>query len=194
MLSLPPDAWFVVHVARQSEKTVASILEYKGYQPFAPTYVLRKQWSDRVKTLEKPLFPGYVFVRTPGTTVSGLVCSTPGAIRILSFGGQPCLLPDFEIDAVRRFSLLAKPLPTPYLNVGQRVEIKDGPFAGIVGIIKQIRNRACLIVSVQLISQSIYVDVSEFQVGPVAATDPRCKMLPSWEVPAEVQRSVLASA
>jgi transcription antitermination factor NusG len=170
MVSLPADAWFVVQVAPQSETRVASMLEYKGYQQFTPTYLLRRKWSDRIKILEKPLFPGYVFVRTLGTTVRGLLYSTPGVMRILSFGGRPSPVPDSEIDAVRRFTLLGKPLPMQQLNVGTKVEIRDGPFAGIVGIVKQIRNRACLIVSIQLISQSIYVDVDEFQIGPVAST------------------------
>lgn len=193
MLSLPADAWFVVQVAPRSERSVGSILEYKGYQQFAPTYLSRMQWSDRIKIVEKPLFPGYVFVRTPGTAVSGLLCSTPGVTRILSFGGRPSALPDFEIDAIRRFALLGKPLPTPHLNVGQKVEIKDGPFAGIVGIVRQIKSRACLIVSVQLISQSIYVDVDEFRIGPVT-DDSRCKVLLKWGLSTEARGSSLARA
>ena len=177
MLSLPADAWFVIQVAPRSEGRVASMLEYRGYQPFAPTCLLRKRWSDRTKTLEQPLFPGYVFVRTPGAAVSGLVCSTPGVVRILSFGGRPCPVPDFEIDAVRRCMLLGEPRPTPFLNVGQKVEIREGPFAGIAGTIRQIKNRDCLIVSVQLTSQSIYVDVDEFQIRPVAAVIPEAECL-----------------
>jgi transcription antitermination factor NusG len=148
------------------------MLEYKGYQQFAPTYPSPRRWSDRIKTLELPLFPGYVFVRMLRAPVNGLLCSTPGVIRILSFGGHPSAVPDSEIDAVRRLTIEGKPLPIPYLAVGQKVQIRNGSFAGIVGIVRQIRNRRCLIVSVQLISQSIYVDVDEFQVGPVASTIP----------------------
>jgi len=167
MPSLPADTWFVLQVAPRSEKRVVSVLEYKGYQPLAPTYLLRRRWSDRVKTLEEPLFPGYVFVRTKGIT-SGLMCSTPGVVRLLSFGGRPTPVSDIEIDAVRSLARLGRPVPVPYCVVGQTVKILDGPFAGIVGIIKEIRSRACLIVSVQLIEQSIRIDVTEFQVEPVA--------------------------
>jgi transcription termination/antitermination protein NusG len=171
MSSLPANTWFVVQVVPQFETRVASILESKGYQRFAPTYPSRRQWSDRVKTLQKPLFPGYVFVQIPGLNISGLLCSTPGVVRLLSFGGRPSPVPDSEIDAIRRLTALGKPLPTRYLSLGQKVEIKDGPFAGIVGMVKQIRNRACLVISVQLISQSIYVDVEECQISPVPATN-----------------------
>ena len=193
MFSLPIDAWFVVQVAPQSEGRVASFLEYKGYQPFAPTYLFRKRWSDRIKTLEKPLFPGYVFVRTPGETANGLISSTPGVVRILSFGGRPCPVPASEIDAVRRCTLMGKPQPTPYLNVGQNVEIKEGPFAGIAGTIRQIKNRDCLIVSVQLISQSIYVDVDEFQLRPVATIIPNAECL-NRQMPANEIGSSLGTA
>jgi transcription antitermination factor NusG len=170
MLSSPTRAWFVAQVVPRSERSVASILEHKGYEVFAPHYHSPRKWTDRIKNLDWPLFPGYVFVQTPGASVGGLVCSTPGVVRILSFGGRPSLVPDSELVAVQKLTCLQKPLPTRYLHVGQKVEIRDGPFAGIVGIIRKIKNRACLVVSVHLISQSIYVDVEEFQIGPVTST------------------------
>ncbi len=175
MNSLPEDAWFVVQVAPRSEKRVATVLEYKGYQLFAPTYLSRKRWSDRIKTLEEPLFPGYVFVRTAGV-VSGLVSSTPGVTRILSFGGRPTPVPELEIEAIRRLTLQGAPMPTPYIDVGQRVKICDGPLAGTVGIVRQIRNRSSLVVSVQMISQAIYIVVDGLQLEPIVSEvrDAKC--------------------
>lgn len=172
MYSLPQESWFAVQVTPRSEKKIGSLLEYKGYQQFTPTYLSRKQWSDRTKISEEPLFPGYVFVRTSGTVVGGLICATFGVMRILSFGGCPAVIPDSEIEAVRKLASLGKASPTEYLSVGQKVQIKDGPFAGIVGTIRQIRNRACLIVSVELIAQSIYLDVDEYRLAPAAAVIP----------------------
>jgi transcription antitermination factor NusG len=168
MIPPSPDAWFVLQVAPRSERRVASMLEYKGYEPLAPTYQVRRRWSDRVKTVEEPLFPGYVFVRTQGVP-SGLMCSTAGVVRLLSFGGRPCPVPTAEIEAIRSLTRAGVPEPIPYCTLGQKVTIKDGPFAGIVGIVKQIRGRTSLVVSVQLIEQSIGIDVSEFQVEPAAA-------------------------
>jgi transcriptional antiterminator NusG len=169
MVHLPPDAWFAAQVAPRSEKRVASMLEYRGYQQFTPTYLSQKKWSDRIKTQEEPLFPGYVFVRISGTTF-GLLCSTPGIVRILSFGGRPVPLADSEIEAVQRLTLRGKPQPTQHVNCGEKVKISDGPFAGIVGIVKQISNRDCLVFSVQLVSQSIYVEVDQFHIEPLTST------------------------
>jgi transcription antitermination factor NusG len=164
MVQLPDNAWFAAQVVPRSEKKVALMLEYKGYEQFAPTVLSKKKWSDRIKTQEEPLFPGYVFVRISGRAFGGLLCSTPGIVRILSFGGKPTPLADSEIDVIHRLTLLAKPLPTRLVNTGDKVRIRDGPFAGIVGVVKQIKNRTCLVFTVQLISQSIYVEVDEFQV------------------------------
>jgi len=168
MFASTANAWFVVQVVPRSECRVASILTYKGYQPFAPTYASTRRWSDRIKTIEKPLFPGYVFVRNASTAVTGLIHSTPGVMRILSAGGRPSLVPDAEIAAVQRLTVKARPKPAQHLTIGQRIEILDGPFAGIAGIIRRIKNRASLIVSIQLISQSISIDLDEHQLGSTA--------------------------
>jgi transcriptional antiterminator NusG len=170
MTYLPADAWFAAQVAPRSEKRVASMLEYKGYQHFAPTYLSQKKWSDRIKVQEEPLFPGYVFVRISGPTLGGLLCSTPGVIRILSFGGRPVPISEYELDTVRKLTLRGRPLPTTHVHSGEKVQIRDGPFAGIVGIVRHISNRDCLVFSVELISQSIYVEVDQFQIGPVEST------------------------
>jgi transcription antitermination factor NusG len=79
-------------------------------------------------------------------------------------------VPTVEIDAILSLTRAGAPRADPALHARQKVKIKDGPFAGTVGIIKQIRGRTSLIVSVQLIEQSIGIDVSEFQVEPAAGS------------------------
>lgn len=187
MLGKPEHAWFVLQVAPRCENRVGLLLEHKGYEQFSPEYLSRQRWSDRIKVLQKPLFPGYVFVRTARTDPTGLICSTSGVSRILSVDGRPSSVPDSEIDAIRRLSALGNPIPTPYFNVGQQVEIREGPFAGIVGIVKQLNDQASFIVSVQLIAQSVCINVDGLHVVPV--TDPA----PTFrEGEAKVRRSVIA--
>ncbi|PYV81621.1 MAG: hypothetical protein DMG05_29645, partial [Acidobacteria bacterium] len=55
--------WFALVVRSQHEKMVASVLHSKGYEEFLPLYTVKRRWSDRIKQLELPLFPGYVFCR-----------------------------------------------------------------------------------------------------------------------------------
>jgi transcription antitermination factor NusG len=153
------EAWFAVQVSPRHEAKVACLLGYKGYQHFLPTYKSRRTWSDRSKTLELPMFPGYVFCRTVDKIVHGLVLATPGVIRVVGFNGKPYPIADEEIDAIRKAVLSPDALPCPYLKVGQRVRITDGPMAGVTGILTQIKNRHRLVISVELIMKSIAVDV-----------------------------------
>lgn len=154
------ESWFAIQVMAKREKNIRAILEYKGYQLFVPTYKVRKTWSDRRKTLEMPLFPGYVFCRIQGEP-SGLIPSTPGVIRIVGQGKKPVPIPDEEIQALQRMINNNRDLePYPYLNAGDRVVIARGPLAGISGIVVTMKSRQRLIVTVALIMRSVMVEIA----------------------------------
>lgn len=163
MLSSTLESWFALQVAPRREKRVASILEYKGHEAFLPTYQVRRNWSDRVKTLDQPMFPGYVFCRVQKTG-TGLVLATPGVIRVVSFGGKPCPIANDEIDGLQRLSRTGGDIsPFPYTQVGQKVQITQGPFMGVVGVVVQVRNQRRLVVAVDTILKavSIAIDASD---------------------------------
>jgi transcription antitermination factor NusG len=126
--------WFAAQVSPQHETTVATILDHKGYQRFVPTYMARRQWSDRIKLIEKPLFEGYVFCRMTEQSF-GLVRTTPGVVRLVGFNGWPSPVPEDEIFALQKLiqsGIRAYPIAM-HLKVGQRVEVTTGPLAGITG-------------------------------------------------------------
>jgi transcription antitermination factor NusG len=153
------EPWFVVQVVPRLETKVSLFLKCHGYESFLPTYKVKRRWSDRIKVLHQPLFPGYVFYRVnagmfhPRTGESGMV-------RVVSFGGKPSAIPEDEIDALHQIVRTdVKTYPFhPYLRIGQKVQIKDGPLSGIVGAIVQIKNTKRLILSVDAVMQSICVD------------------------------------
>ena len=159
--------WFAVQVVPRHENKVASLLDYKGYQRFVPTYRSSRQWCDRKKVLELPLFPGYVFCRIVHGIAAGLVLTTPGVIRVVGFGGKPYPIPDHEIDAIQRVALSSDAVPVPYLKVGRRVQISNGPLSGVTGILTQVKNHHRLVVSVDLIMNSVSIDVDLLDVRPV---------------------------
>lgn len=96
--------------------------------------------------------------------------ATSGVNRVVSFGGKPCPVPDQEIEVLRRIvSAGVDPRPFPYLSVGQRVQIvQDGALFGIVGILTRMKNRARLVVSVDMITKSISIDVDYQDVIPLS--------------------------
>lgn len=161
------ELWLALQVAPQHEKKVAVILEYKGFQQFYPTYKSKRRWSDRIKVLNLPLFPGYTFCRSSGSRGSDIL-ATPGVNRIVSFGGKPCPVADEDIATLQAMARDGvDPRPFPYLAHGQRVRIiQQGALFGIVGILTQVKNRARLVVSVDMIAKSISIEIDHRDVVP----------------------------
>lgn len=150
--------------------TVASILSYKGYQQFVPTYISRRKWVDRVKLIERPLFAGYVFCRTTEAS-TGLVRATPGVVHIVGFNGHPAPIPEEEILALHKIiqsGRKAYPLALQ-LNVGQKVQVSTGPLAGVVGTLMQIKNRSQLVIFVELTMKAVSVDIDTSEIRVLSA-------------------------
>jgi transcription antitermination factor NusG len=159
--------WYAVHVRSRAEFTVAQYLEYVNYSVFLPTYNDLHRWSDRVKSIRTPFFPGYVFCQMD-ISMRLPVLQAPGVIHIVSCGKSCVPVPEEEIAAVR--ALASSPLfvrQCPYLNVGERVVIKRGPLAGVEGILTQFKNNYRLVVSIHLLQRSLGVEVDLADVQPV---------------------------
>jgi transcription termination/antitermination protein NusG len=164
-LFVDKQSWFVLQVSHQHEFAVASALEYKGYQAFVPTYLSRRLWADRTKLIERPLFAGYVFCRILETSV-GRLLTIPGVNRIVGFKGKPSVVSEEEIQAIHRIiesRMEVRPYG-PALAMGERVQVKTGPLAGISGILVDIRNRSHLVVSVDITMKAISVDLGTCEV------------------------------
>src|SRR5690242_1984472 len=89
--------WFALTAKHQHEPTVARLLTGKGIEVFHPTYATVRQWKDRKKTLQLPLFPGYVFFRG-GQEKRVEILSTPGVFSIVSFGDVAAEISGKEIE------------------------------------------------------------------------------------------------
>jgi transcription antitermination factor NusG len=162
--------WYAIQIRPRAEKLVARLLEEKGYQQFLPLYAAVRKWSDRVKKLEVPLFPGYLFCRI-GTGTTGLVSTTPGVIRIVGAAGQPTPVEESEILAIRRIVTSRLHVePWTSLREGQVVQIISGPLEGLRGTLCRIGGRARLVVSVSAVHRSIAVDIDGNAVVALPAT------------------------
>src|ERR1700678_3190618 len=93
--------WWALYTRHQHEKTVAEMLSAKGFEVFLPLYESLRRWKDRSKMLTLPLFPCYVFVRG-GLDRRLQVVTTPGIHMILCRGERVAMIPQAEIDAIRR--------------------------------------------------------------------------------------------
>jgi transcription antitermination factor NusG len=164
-------AWYAVYTYPRHEKTVTEQLEWKSVEVFLPTFGAERAWKDRKARLQLPLFPGYVFTRIP-LSERVKVLATPGVVRILSFNGMPAAIADSEIEAVRicleRGGTLEK---HPFLKVGERVRVLKGAFEGLEGIVTRHKNGCKLVVSIDLIRQSVALEIGPELLEPLRSRD-----------------------
>src|SRR5262249_15974109 len=119
-------AEFAVEVRARYEKIVETHLASKGYEVFLPLYRCVRRWSQRFKTLELPLFPGYLFCRFC-VQARLPVLVTPSVIQIVGIGKMPYPVEDNEIAALQ--TIVASGLradPVPYIQIGKRICIQAG--------------------------------------------------------------------
>ena len=119
-----------------------------------------------MKTVEVPLFPGYLFCRfQPGERVS--VLEVPAVIQVLGIGANPIPVNDAEIEAIRTMVTSRLMLtPWPYLHSGQRVRIEHGPLAGIDEIVAKAEDgKTRIVVSVTLLQRSVAAEVERDWIG-----------------------------
>jgi transcription antitermination factor NusG len=159
-------AWFALSVAPRKEKVTARTLRAMGYEDFLPLYSLKRRWSDRIKTVEFPLFPGYVFSRfDPKLRLPILKIATVN--HVVGPGNKPEPVQESEILALRTVCQSGlQAIPCPYLTVGSKVLIHDGPLSGLEGILvrdKQTR----LVLSVSLLQRSVAVEIDRAWVSPL---------------------------
>jgi len=165
--------WYALYTCPRHEKCVAQQIEQRSIACFLPLYRSVRRWKDRRKELELALFPGYVFVRL-ALKDRLRVLQLPSAVRLVSFNGQPAVLPEAEIEGLRQQLARGGGVePHPYLSVGRRVRVCGGPMQGLEGIIVRRKDRCRLVFSLDLIMRSVAVEVDESEVEPVAESKRR---------------------
>jgi transcription antitermination factor NusG len=164
--ALFPTEWFAVRTRPRHEKVVTSQFETSGMETFLPLCAQVRSWSDRRKLVDFPLFPGYVFVRTSRATQARVrVFQVRGVIGFVGPNNQATPIPVQQIDAVR--SLLKSQIkchPHPYLDLGQRVRIRNGALQGLEGILVRIASDRSLVVSINLIHRSVAIRIEGYEV------------------------------
>jgi transcription termination/antitermination protein NusG len=161
-----PLQWFALRVRSNFEQPVSNLLSAKGVEEFLPRYRCRRIWSDRVRDLQLPLFPGYVFCRIPIEERS-LVLATTGVVNLVGVHGRPLPIDDREIAGVRQMVESQSPVePWPLHRIGQRVKVRRGPLAGLEGILLKLKDSCRLVVSVTLLGRSVAAEIDAAYVSP----------------------------
>ena len=158
--------WYALCVRPRYEKLAAMMLTNKGYETLLPLYKCRRRRPDRYKEIQLPMFPGYLFCQfDPNARLP--ILTTPGVLHVVGSGRAPISIDRAEMEAVRHLAqsqLRAE--PHPYLEVGQKVYIQEGPLVGTVGILLAKKNSHRVIISVTLLRRAVAVEIDRDWARP----------------------------
>lgn len=165
-----PAEWYAAYTKHHHEKTAAELLARKGFEVFLPLYRSAHRWKDRTKTVDLPLFPGYLFLRTDLMRKLDIL-RTAGVFWLVGNGDCACPVPETEIDAVRKIIESSSRFePHPLLKTGDRVRIQSGPLTGIEGILIRVKGQYRVVLSVELLQKAVGVEV---ELSAVHRLNPR---------------------
>lgn len=157
----PPSYWRVFYTKPRAEKKCACLLGEQNVDVFLPIKTVVRQWKDRKKKIDEPLFPNYIFARVDERERIG-VLSTSGIVRCVTFGGSPAEITQTEISKLKL--LQARPdwlesICGQHLKVGTGVTIEAGPLRGLCGEIIEHRGATRLLVRISSIDMAVRVEV-----------------------------------
>ncbi|MCK9327449.1 MAG: UpxY family transcription antiterminator [Bacteroidales bacterium] len=152
--------WYAVYTLGRKEKVVFSELVEDGYEAYLPLRKVKKRWSDRTKLIDEPLFPSYVFVRVSQREYYK-VLSHRAILKYISFGGRPCIIPERQIEAVKRLmgENLDFEVTSDHFKPGQEVEITAGPMIGCQAEVVRHAGKKGLLLRVGNIGYSLVVNI-----------------------------------
>lgn len=159
--------WYALQTYPRHEKRVRDRLAWLGVENFLPLYERVNHWKNGCKMrVELPLFPNYLFVGID-LRDRARVLNVSGVVSLVGAGFQPWPLPNGEIERLRDGLHLRRAQPHPYLVTGQRARIKSGPLLGLSGILMRRKGDFRVVLSVDLLMQSVSVEVGMEDIEPV---------------------------
>jgi len=167
----PGASWYAVWTRSRQEKAAASTLNTLGILHYLPLTSELRQWSDRKQMVEVPLFGGYLFVYMSLVSSNRLqVLKVPGIVAFVGNQSGPSRIPDQQIEDIR--AVLSSGVECSvhqFPNAGDRVRVMRGPLAGVEGTFERKASTSRLLISIEMIRQSLSVNVSMEDVEPINA-------------------------
>jgi len=153
--------WFVFYTKSRQERKVRELLLRRGYEVFLPMQKVMRQWSDRKKKVDTPLFNSYIFVHDTEDKIP-LIVQTPGIAWNIRHNDKPAVLQTRELEIIQRFlnsGLLLEIQAVQNLEVGNPVQVIDGALKGMVGTLLKTSDGERFTVALESIGQTMLVRI-----------------------------------
>lgn len=138
--------WYVLYTKPRAEKKAAGALESLGIECYCPTTVQVRQWSDRKKKVDVPLFASHVFVKLEEKNRNG-VFRASHVVRYLFWLGKPAVVKNSEIEAIKNWlndeSAVVEVVP---YKPGDKLTVLGGPFKNQTGTVRDANKKEVAVV------------------------------------------------
>ena len=155
-----PVHWYAVYTRPRAEKQVYERLLEKGIEAYLPLQKKLRQWSDRKKWVETPLFSSYVFVKIDRRFYDS-VLQTHGVVKYITFEGKAATIPQEQIDNLRIIVDSNADVETSWQKYkkGEKVTVNGGALKGLSGELISDGGRRKVLVRVDRLDQNLVVEV-----------------------------------
>lgn len=152
--------WYVFYTYPNCEKKVQKLLSQKNIHCYLPLLKVSRQWSDRKKSIDVPLFPNYIFIKTSVHERHNAL-STSGVVKYVSFDGKPVILPEKDISVIQKLVTENIEISTERIfEKGNKIRIIDGPFCGLQGYLFEKKGKARFGLQLESMEHSISIEIS----------------------------------
>jgi len=158
--------WCAVRTRSNSERLVSESFNEMGIQNYLPSFHEVRQWTDRKKIIEVPIFPGYLFAKITDSRQKQLsILYTQGVVDILRCGERIEVVPEQEIESIRQLLQRGRAIGVhPLVREGAWVRIKRGALKGAEGLLVRVKGATRFVVSITLLSRSLSAEVDSSDV------------------------------
>ncbi|MDO6435738.1 UpxY family transcription antiterminator [Flavitalea sp. BT771] len=155
--------WYIAYTFPKAERRIHSKLESMGYSSYLPLHKVIRNWSDRKKELEVPLFPNYIFIQIlPSERFS--VLEIKGIVRYVSFDRKPATVSDTLIESLKKILLGEVEVTNESYSEGMPIRIISGPFTGAEGVLLRKNGSKRLVVQIKSLQIGVSVEIPTSQV------------------------------
>jgi transcription antitermination factor NusG len=163
--------WFAAYTMSRHEKRIASHCERIGIEQFLPLYTSQRWWKNRTTVdLQMPLFPNYLFVRLSPED-HGPLMRLPGLLSTVGNAAGPVVIPEGDIELLRRIIACKTIEPHPFMAKGDKVRVVMGPLSGLTGVVQKKGNGLRFIVTLDVIGKSVSLHIDGSALELIASHD-----------------------
>jgi transcription antitermination factor NusG len=156
--------WYAIYTKPRWEKKVDKLLNEKGMESYCPLQKIQRQWSDRKKIVEEPLFKSYVFVRIADEEQTALRMVN-GVVNFVYWMGKPAIVKDKEINVIKKFLNEYENIEVERMEIqpNNKVHINSGVFMDKEATVLSVRKNTVRVV-IESIGLSLIARIDKSKV------------------------------